>query len=326
MTIISCTGYGNSGSSAATNFFEEFSTVSGLDHEFECTFIHETDGLMDLFHAVKEGHRLKVDAAVHRFLNLCKELDSGRKSDYKKAFDGKFYSLSYTFIQRTFICQWKGFWNRSLEFSPLTIKEKRRFDLAEKKYNQLSKNNHYSLYEQDSWRPSYMPYRIMYYCSDEFLFIEEAKKYIYELIQIANKKNTEFFLIDQLLPPTTINEYLVFFDNLKCVIVDRDPRDIYISNKVFWGNRFFPSDSPENFIEWFKGTRKNQNSDSSSCFIKLEDFVYDYEKTSQKLINFTGLNEKDHVNKFAYMNPNLSIKNTKIWLGFPEFQEHIQNF
>ena len=33
-----------------------------------------------------------------------------------------------------------------------------------------------------------MPYRIMYYCSDEFLFIEEAKKYIYELIQIANKK------------------------------------------------------------------------------------------------------------------------------------------
>ena len=24
------------------------------------------------------------------------------------------------------------------------------------------------------------------------------------------------------------------------------------------------------------------------------------------------------------MNPNLSIKNTKIWVGFPEFQEHIQ--
>ena len=55
MKIITCTGYGNSGSSAATDFFSEFSNVQLVPHDFECTFIHEADGLYDLEKAIEEG-------------------------------------------------------------------------------------------------------------------------------------------------------------------------------------------------------------------------------------------------------------------------------
>ena len=80
MKIITCTGFGNSGSSAVTDLLSEFNNIIIIPHDFECTFIHETDGLYDLECAIKEGHRLKVDLAVKRFILLSINLNN----EYKK--------------------------------------------------------------------------------------------------------------------------------------------------------------------------------------------------------------------------------------------------
>ena len=80
--VLTCTGYGGTGSSAATNILEEFSSVFSFGNKFECTLIHEADGIRDLEKALDEGHRLKVDLACKRFLDLMKNLS--KDNLYKK--------------------------------------------------------------------------------------------------------------------------------------------------------------------------------------------------------------------------------------------------
>jgi hypothetical protein len=44
--LLTCTGYGFTGSSAGTNILEEFQTVKSLGDKFECAFLHEADGMI----------------------------------------------------------------------------------------------------------------------------------------------------------------------------------------------------------------------------------------------------------------------------------------
>jgi hypothetical protein len=38
-----------------------------------------------------------------------------------------------------------------------------------------------------------------------------------------------------------------------------------------------------------------------------------YEETKRRIQGFLGLSEGDHVNKFMYLNPDISSKNVGIW-------------
>jgi hypothetical protein len=107
--VINCTGYGGTGSSAATDILREFKTVKNFG-ENEYTFLHEPDGLADLENALLEGHRLKVDLAVKRFLSLNKKLSE--TTEYKMAFNGRFYDYAEDFIKSLELIKWKGYWYR----------------------------------------------------------------------------------------------------------------------------------------------------------------------------------------------------------------------
>ena len=70
--IISCTGYGGTGSSAITDLLQEFDNVLSLgDSEF--WFLQGYDGVSDLEYYLLEGnHRSKVNLAVNRFKKYIK--------------------------------------------------------------------------------------------------------------------------------------------------------------------------------------------------------------------------------------------------------------
>lgn len=319
MRVITCTGYGTTGSSAATDFFSEFENVCIVPHTFECTFIHEAGGLYDLEKAVEEGHRFKVDYAVHKFLNLCSFL---QKKEYGKFFNSLFFKITKDFVENTFVCCWHGWWHRSAEASPKTLKNRLLYERAKIHYDTLQKNKDYALYEADTWMPSYQPYTNQYYLCDVKKFRNAAKKYVSQLMRELNVNNSDFLLVDQLLPPIKPELYLHYFDDIKVIVVDKDPRDYFLANKLFWGERYIPTDV-DKYIYFYSQTRGAKINSEYVKYINFEELIYKYEEISNVLIKFAGLNSNWHKKNRTFFIPEKSKKNTMIFLRYSNYSEEM---
>ena len=144
---------------------------------------------------------------------------------------------------------------------------------------------------------------------DKSKFINETKNYfnkIFSGYMISKKIDT--LILDQTIPPTNISGAIRYFDDIKIIIIDRDPRDIYINlsrNKTLIGADLNKIDSADNYIKWHKALRNNkQNIIENKNILRLnfEDLVYDYNASIDKIINFFS---KDiiHSRKYSYFDP-----------------------
>lgn len=323
--IITCTGYGQTGSSAATNIIEEFENVKSLDSSFECTFLHECDGLKDLENALKEGHRLKVDMAIKRFLRLVDTLDS--QNGFQKYFNKNFAKYSKEFIDSISKVQWNGNWHRGTSTIKFSKEELFHYNLAKQIFlNEYSYSN-YSLYEPYSWQPSYQIKTKSYYAFFDDSFYFKVQKYIDNLMEeISNHTAKKRILIDQFFPTYNIQEYLNYAPQTKIIIVDRDPRDMYVLNKSFWCEPYIPSDNADIFINWYKGIRFSQKQEIRNKNVILfyfEDFIFNYENSLRKLKQFLEFKDEEHTKKQQFFNPEKSIKNTYKFKNYPQWKDDI---
>jgi hypothetical protein len=327
--VLSCTGYGGTGSSAATDIFREFKTVKNFG-ENEYSFLHEPDGLSDLESAFCEGHRLKIDLSVKRFIALHKKLSND--NEYKTAFNGKFYKHTEDFIASLGIVKWKGYWHRINEI-PQNAESAYKTRLSSGLFFSLLSNKKYFLHESDDekWRPTYLKKYDMYYYntfenSSRELFYKSAKIFTANLINKAlnnNEKEYTHIILDQILPPSNLQKYSKYFYNIKSIIIDRDPRDLFVIDKAEWGIGLFPTDTVDNFIKWYRLTRMCRTNDllnTDLCLLlNLESLVYEYDKSLEKLYNFSNLNKNKHTHKLSCFNPDVSIINTQLYKKYPKY-------
>lgn len=325
MQIITSTGYGDSGSSAITDLLSEYEGIKTYSSEYEFTFLHTPDGLGDLENAIREGHRLKCDFAINRFLELSKELN--KSFMYINTFKGKFYELSKEFIEELCQIKWNGMYGDRLTFfyNSLSKKEKKLIDYAEITYT-LNKYKKFDLYESDSWRPSYRPCAEMYYCNDIEHFYECAKKFTHKLFEIAADGNERLYL-DQLLPPTGFNKYSKYFsDQVKLFVVDKDPRDLFLVENLYNGSRYIPFEDVKIFVQWYKETRSKAKFDSDSnnvYFCKLNELVYEYDSQCRKIEEFLCISSSDHKNKLTKFIPEKSSTNIELYNKFNNYFSEI---
>ena len=129
-----------------------------------------------------------------------------------------------------------------------------------------------------------------------------------------------------MVPPTNVSRYTRYFNDVKVIVVDRDPRDIYLLEKVRWQWGVIPVATPEEFVTWFKITRKNKDKDDASKVfrLKFEDLVYNYEETKDKLISFVGVPKERHTRPRSIFNPDISIKNTNMKMKISGYEMDIK--
>jgi hypothetical protein len=338
LTLLTSTGYGNTGSSAVTNILQEFAPVKSTGND-EFTFAHEPDGIADLENSLREGHRLKTDLAIKRFLKLAKELE--KESHYKKCFNGKFYLIAQEYINSIIDCEWTGWWHRANETKDFLKSDNFNISLARHLFNQRYKHTiSYNLYEPDGWHPEYCPHTVEYYANlngDEKLthFLNQTKQFTSKLIGLQDSGQSvtspttpaRFLLLDQAVPPISFSQYMRYFEKPKVIIVDRDPRDLYVMNKSFWGSGYIPTANVSLFVKWYSVTRQPRktelNNSNAVLFIPFESLIHEYDDSLNKIINYTELAESEHINKFKYFNPDLSSKNTRIFKQYSEFNDDI---
>jgi hypothetical protein len=330
-TLLTSTGYGNTGSSAVTNILEEFSPVKSLGNA-EFTFAHENDGIADLEASFIEGHRLKTDLAVKRFLKLTHALES--KEHYSNFFNGKFEYYAKEYIKTIVKCKWNGGWHRSDETRKHSLLTKFRIKLADRFYNHYMRSKSYELFEPDGWRPRYTPLADEYYSNftspEEYRdFLEKTRIFTDNLMAEENTNNAyRYIFLDQAIPPISFSRYIKYFSSPKLIIIDRDPRDLYVMNKATWGSSYIPTQSVKQFINWYSATRlprdKELTDNDNVLFIPFESLIYEYNSSLNKILDYTEMTAQEHSQKSKYFNPDLSIKNTQVFLQYPQLSNDIK--
>lgn len=307
MKIITCASYYGSGSSALTDLVAEYDSVKDLS-DFEFRFLHDMDGVRDLeYHLTQNHNRHNSGHAIKRFAKLSK-FNSGNflSRRYSDFFEGNDYQrITQEYMEGLTDFKYKGWWFYDL------------YDKGTRVYYIYQVLNHiFRKLHADSIRILKNEYT---YCShpEKQKFLDMTKTYVSRLMRALNKEGKEFLEIDQIVPSSNLKDILRYFeDDIFVFIVDRDPRDVFLSEKYYWKERVCPSDA-DLFCKWFVYTRESGSDipeDLPNVFkIQFEDLIYKYDETVAAIEKATGLRAEKHTGKFKKLNPKRSAVNTRLW-------------
>lgn len=318
MKLITTTGYGATGSSVVTDLLKEFENVNSMG-DFEFRFLQDPHGLRDLEYGLFENNnRLNTDYHIKQFIKYIKFLSKSRVYPYESYFNGRFKVISDEFINKIIDIKWDGYWHQDIiDEKPI----KKFFYYLERVYQKKI------LKQKDSGANFYK--NSMYYSKplSKDDFYKKVKKYTKKLFLEINSENKEFLVLDQLVPVDHNQTYLNYFENLKIIIVDRDPRDLYLLEKYEYKEKYLPWEDVESFIMYYKLLREHKKEDVENeniMFVNFEDFIYKYDETINKVLNFCGIEKSNWKYKKKYFNLEISIKNTKKWLAYPQAEKEIE--
>ncbi len=128
---------------------------------------------------------------------------------------------------------------------------------------------------------------------DEKEFLLETRKFIDKLCQKKNRSKNTNIILDQSVSYWRPNDYFKYFNNLKIILVNRDPRSIYYSMHSR-NSKAFPSSNVVTFAKWYKKIRKNQLKikNKNIHIVQYEKFLNNFNSESKKLNNFLKISQK----------------------------------
>lgn len=310
--IIVPTGYMGSGSSAITDLISEFKDCQNEHKSYEYVLLHCPDGLFDLEDKLLLGNNaIRSDNAIRSFEEQMNKLYNKKFwwiGNYKNIISPNFKEITKKYINNIQEFNYPGYWYMHEEvnfkmFIKLSFRKiLKLLTLNRIKFKRILKYN-------DGMRISLVN-------SQEFY--KYSKKYIYEIVEEISK-GKENIILDQFLLPFNLFRVDNYFDDkLRVIVVERDPRDVFILNKYIWPQKEIQVPMPtevEEFCDYYGRMREREKECNSNKVlrIKFEDLIYDYETKLEEITKFLNFTSKDHVNKKTRFNPDISIKNTQIF-------------
>lgn len=312
--IIGICGYGYTGSSAIVDLLKEYEEldvlVKNFSYTFEFSLPYEPDGLLDLeYHLTKApAKHLKSDMAIYRFM----QLTSWQRNPMNRVTNGQFSSLTEDYlnslIQVAYHCRRVD----TRRNNRLQIYWEKGIGVLQRKLEKKLKRN-VKIAKEDIRYVSVYP-------ND---FLKLTREYVANILDAGKTEKETIRLIDQPFPPNNPEDVFHYFDDPYAIVVDRDPRDIYVMVKhfAFRSGRFIPSDRVEDFVEYYKAVRRHRpDKDQSRVLrIRFEDLIYEYDTTVKQVENFLNIEKHTHVRQF--FKPEISMRNTQMMNLFPEDRE-----
>lgn len=310
VTFIDVSGFSTSGSSAVVDLLKEFKGT--YEAEAEIRIIKDPYGLCDLERAlVYNWELINSTAAISDFLEINKKYSRINKYPWSPA--GLNYKLTISPKYMDIINEFIG---------KLT-----EFEIGQDFYHNKFKKNYFR-YVTDRIRQGIQIYssgRIKiarnykgYFAHpDEETFCKAVQEFFYELFkEKIEKKDCSFVILDQAVSPQNTPVIHRYFKKAKMIIVDRDPRDMYI-NDLKWGaaytDYFRSAESGRRFALLHKQQRENIILDDDVMYIRFEDVVLKYDETIDKICDFLGVDRSCHINPKKFLKPEVSCKNVGLW-------------
>ena len=303
-TYILINGFGWSGSSALVDIMREIKGVYVPKKEFR--LIKDPHGLRDLDIQINSSiDPLNEDIAIKEFLHFIDIYSRGSRGfrplgmSYNQDFGSSFQDISREFIDSICDYQYRGYWwylDVYTPFIPYII------------YKILRK---LKLYDYQKYTSLFLSVKT------EEEFIELTQVYINNIFSsFVNYNDNNFIALDQAIPanrPSWGNRY---FNNSKVIVVDRDPRDVYvdlIKEKSLVGYDVAINHDVQLFVDWFRKVRKEEGKDTQYLKIQFEELVLDYHRIVGEIYDFCGFLPEHHFGKYTRFNPDVSKKNIGMW-------------
>lgn len=309
--IIGVVGFSWSGSSAAKDLLMEFGENCVFQPEFP--YAYYPDSISDLDFQLNENCAkfLSSCAAIPRFRKASKIVLDKYGKNIRKITDN--YIEKITQIKWVGSVQGEEILNANLRYKFFGKKIMINRILPKIPYGFSIKHSLYPLKEQFfSIRPDH--------------FIEHTQSYMDDILRYLGLDMTKNIVLNQPFPGNNPLRCMKYFRDSKAIIVDRDPRDLYIAvHKLFSTVSYsVPHDRIDGFIEYYRKLHENLSGalmNEDVIYIKLEELIYEYDKTLTKIKDF--LNLDNHCNKGKYFVPEMSARNTRLYLNKPDLREAI---
>lgn len=325
MINVSVFGFYGSGSSAVIDFLREFDNVGvaldrnrhGVLRPYEHFPFVSSGGLFECCTLLTNINSIyNSDKIVNNFVKCNKRLnnnDFGSFGSYKWLVGDEFIKATYQFLE--------DIGAKKAGASTSEHKVKVRFSLV-MCVLQLAAKIVYKRPVYKWGKKNVMDKEPTYYAmpTKETVYAA-ARNFVNKYFEMCAQPNMEAMIYDQLICPqhtSLIEQY--FDDNFRAIAVERDPRDIYSLSKYFWSKPPYsvtgaplPTDITEFCSYWKENMDYNRNV-KNLLVVKFEDLIYNYADTTERIIDFVGLNKHDHVRKYQYFNPDYSIRNTQSFL------------
>ncbi|MGM9552428.1 MAG: sulfotransferase domain-containing protein [Clostridia bacterium] len=328
-SIITTTGFYDTGSSAVYVLLKEYeSCTEGImkNSDVEHLMMYTPNGLFDLEDKLLLGNNIhRSDEALRSFYEEMRRLNDNNFvwfGNYSKKFGPVFMEAVDDFIENLtdikLDCNWSYDYLTTKFSFKHTLGSIKNVLTGRQAVGDFTKSIVYR--KKDCTRYSYV--------TDEE-FYSAAKNLVQAYCSIIRGGNEGKLIMDHFLLPNNLYRMDNYFHNMKVILVDRDPRDVFVhaveesSQKGF--NTRIPTDV-DNFIILWKKLRNSVKSFNSENVLTLsfEDLIYKYEKTVKKIEDFCDLNPQDHVLKMQCFSVEKSKKNTQMFLKYPHLDNEIK--
>ena len=218
MKIIDISGFGHSGKTAVTNLLSE---VKGLDVHyptFEFGLLRFPDGLIDLKRNISTNWSpIKSDIALKRF----KKLSTNLSESYSKNINSNFHLLTENYIDSLRFTTHQVHWFDRLYFTNnITLINVIKFAVTKLGLKTVFKF-FIGLISKDTNQKKDLVNLV-----DSKNFDSKTKIYLENLLF----SKSPIVVTNNAFEPFEPSEAMSFFSESYCIIVDRDPRDIYLSS------------------------------------------------------------------------------------------------
>ena len=314
MVVVTCVGFHGTGSGAVDDFFREFSCFSQGGYEKECRLLQDPDGVSDLeYNLVENPHRLNSGFALKRFRIMMKQYSRV----YRNIFGSNYMKYIDEYIDELTDIKYKGYWFGDIWLEPNI---NRYIYWAKRAVHKVLPKRF-----QTRLCYNYFPKIDTYHtCLTEDEFLKATRKFMNRLCSKLIVDGKQYVMLDQLVHPNNLERYMRYVENLFVVIVDRDPRDVYIEQRNV-NEHTLPVD-PVEFCKVYKDTRRMYSEVNNDCVLSIhfEDMIYKYDEYSKIVMDFVGVTEDQHLYPKTRFNPSKSIKNTQLWKHYPQYVDAVK--
>jgi len=307
--IISVAGYGSTGSSAVVNYLEEFDECNVMGGEFR--IIQDPDGLEDLCYNLSNSWGWnRSDAFIRRFVKYTNVV--GRKiSVFKygehlnKAFNFNFFKYRDEFLNGIIDTKWNGHWFYH------DYHERNIFQVV---FENIKRSLSWHFGMSKEWLRKVTKKSETYFVRPDIDIYKHARLFLEKLFSEYDL-NSEYLIFDQMILAYHMDKFKLLIPSLKQIVVDRDPRDVYLDAKNY--NAYPITDDIDTFISFYESSRavKEITNDDYNLNIQFEDLIYNYDETTSKIREFLNIKNDNQERKYSIFKPDMSIKNTQTWLN-----------
>lgn len=328
MKFVDISGFGHSGKGVVTDLFREFEGFCVPHNNFEFNLIRIQGGLLDLKHGLVDNWSpIRADIAIRRFSNLVKRI--GKKASLSKP-SSLFFSngMNYDYFFEDFTYKSERYLESLIDFM---YEGDWPYPLVEQS---VLKQFSQRIQSKIGIRNTFLT---TVYISAPQDFEIKTKAYLDELFcSIGDFGKNQYMVLHNATEPFNPTTGLNMFNDAKAIIIQKDPRDVFVSSlnpekgfipeyesKRNWvlKQNFLNTGNVLNFIKRqkiFYSQVIYKFDDHRVLRLRYEDLVLNYDESVKRILNFLDKDESIHKFQKKYFDPEKSAKNVGVWKAYED--------